>query len=368
MTLTVAVVFGGRSTEHEVSLRSALNVLEALDRARFQPLLICVDHTGSWFWIEPGELARLAALPVGSNSAVRGQKLALVPGGETGKLVVLDRGVGPGVIDVVFPVIHGTFGEDGCLQGALRLLDLPFVGADVLGSAVGMDKEISKCLLAAAGLPVVEFATLHGTEEADYGALSARLGEVLFVKPACLGSSVGVSRVTDAATFGAAVREAFRFDRKVLIEAACPGRELECSVLGNERPEASAVGEILCHHDFYSYTAKYLDDEATDLAMPADLEPTVAAKVRELAVAAVKALGIEGMARVDFFLSREGRLFINEANTLPGFTRISMYPKLWTLGGLSMTALVSRLIELALERHAAEHGLDRCFRLETGAR
>jgi len=262
-------------------------------------------------------------------------------------------------IDVIFPIVHGTLGEDGCLQGLLRMADLPFVGSDVLGSAVCMDKDISKRLLRDAGIAVTPFITLNRNNAArtSFDMAVGKLGLPMFVKPANQGSSVGVSKVNDEAEYHAAVELALGFDEKVLVESAVHGREIECAVLGNEHPIASGCGEIVVSSGFYSYDSKYIDDQAAQVVVPADISVQASERIRRLAVEAFEVLGCAGLARVDVFLTEDGEVLINEINSLPGFTRISMYPKLWQAAGMSYSELVSRLIELALERHAGRKGL-----------
>jgi len=269
--------------------------------------------------------------------------------------------------DVVFPVLHGTYGEDGTLQGLLELAMVPYVGADVLGASVGMDKDVAKRLLAAAGVPVVPWITVHKSEWASGRASIEKksvgaLGLPLFVKPACTGSSVGITKVKDADMLGAAMDEAFRYDMRVLIEKAVDCREIECAVLGNEDPRASVLGEIVPRHEFYSYEAKYIDPDGAELKIPAALSPELADGIRAAARSGYLALGCSGMARVDFFLEKIGtRFFLNEINTIPGFTSISMYPKLWEASGLKYADLLDRLIELSLERHRARASVQTDF-------
>ncbi len=365
----VIILYGGRSAEHEVSILSARNILRALDRDRFEPLLIGIDKDGRWR-VEPEELLlqstgdpRLVRLS-GAGAPVivpvhpdRGETAAVQPAGQ-GALSILRHD------DVVFPVLHGTYGEDGTVQGLFELADVAYVGAGHLGSAIGMDKEVAKRLLAHAGIPVVPWrlvtAAAHARDAAAVRASAAELGFPLFVKPANAGSSVGVSKVTGAADLEPALREALRFDRKVLVEAAVDAREIECAVLGNDDPQASMPGEIVVTHadGFYSYDAKYVDATGAALKIPADLPAETAARVRVLAVATFAALELAGMARVDFFLDRgNGALYVNEVNTIPGFTAISMYPKMWEATGLSQQDLVSRLIGLAIERRTARREL-----------
>jgi D-alanine-D-alanine ligase len=265
-------------------------------------------------------------------------------------------------VDVIFPVLHGPFGEDGTVQGLLKLMNLPFVGAGVLGSAVGMDKDVMKRLLRDAGIPMARFLVVTRAlrQTLDLPAIAAEFGLPCFVKPANLGSSVGISRVNALDEFEAAIAEAFRFDHKILIEEGIQGREIECSVLGNDAPIASLPGEIITdagHHQFYSYEAKYLDEHGATLAIPANLPERVIADVQAMSIRAFQALCCEGMARVDCFVTADERVIINEINTIPGFTRISMYPKLWEASGIAYRDLITRLIRLALERHEREQAL-----------
>jgi D-alanine-D-alanine ligase len=348
--IRVAILFGGRSSEHEVSARSAKNVVDALDREKYEPVLIGIDRQGRWLPVKEATAPKM----LGSGET------ALTPRASEEPFALA------GAVDVVFPVLHGTFGEDGTVQGLLKLADVPFVGAGVLGSAVGMDKDVMKRLLRDAGLPIGDFVVLHRGRpktNPDFAALTERLGLPFFIKPANLGSSVGVHKVADATQFEAAVADAFRFDHKLLAEAFIEGREIECSVLGDtDNPIASLPGEIEPNADFYSYEAKYTDESGTVLNIPANLPPNVTARVQELSLAAFQELCCDGMARVDFFLRTSGEnmgdVVINEINTIPGFTNLSMYPKLWEVSGLSYAALIDRLIQLALERFERDRALE----------
>ena len=354
----VIILFGGRSAEHEISLLSARNVLSALDRTRFEPMLVGIDKAGRWHRESERTLEAAAGDPRGvmldASAPAVGMEDALVARG-------------PGAIDsedVVFPVLHGTFGEDGTVQGAMELAGIAYVGAGVLGSAVGMDKDVAKRLLRDAGIPIVDFGvvTAGAFRRDPAGALRALpdLGYPRYVKPANAGSSVGVSRAAGPGDLERAVRAALAFDTKVLIERAVDAREIECAVLGNDDPQASIPGEILVHHKdgFYSYDAKYVDPDGASWKIPADLPPETIARVQTLAVATFRALELSGMARVDFFATRDGRaLYVNEVNTIPGFTAVSMYPKMWEASGLSPSALITRLIELAIERRDERRAL-----------
>jgi D-alanine-D-alanine ligase len=350
--LRVALLFGGRSAEHDVSVMSARNVFRALDPARYETVPIGITRSGAWILCSLEGGAFPAAVPES------GARVGLIPGG-AGRLAILSEtdGAAPDVsrsVDVVFPVLHGPFGEDGTVQGAAEIAGAPYVGSGVLGSAAAMDKDVAKRLMRDAGLPIARFLSFVQGDEPDFNAVVAELGRPVFVKPARLGSSVGISKAGTAQEFARAVAEAFRHDRKILVEEYVRGREIECGVLENEDGSliASPPGEIVPsnRHGFYSYEAKYLDDEGAAIKVPADLSREVSDKVRKLSIQAFRALGCEGLARVDFFLREDGKLMVNEANTLPGFTNISMYPKVMEASGISYAQLVDRLIRHALKR------------------
>jgi len=358
--IRVGIVFGGRSAEHEVSLQSAKNVLEALDRQKYDPVLIGIDREGRWRLDEQTKGLFESARPLPNLTADSPHEVALVARGEQSRLLDLSDDRELGKLDVVFPVLHGPYGEDGSVQGLCRLANMPCVGAGILGSAVGMDKDVMKRLLRDAGIPIARFITLlRGKPAPDFAVLAAELGTPLFVKPANLGSSVGISRVGNERELRAALATAFEYDTKIVVEECIVGREIECAVLGNTEPQASIPGEIVTGggHSFYDYEAKYIDEKGAELRIPAPLDGPVTEKVRTLAQRAFTVLCCEGMARVDMFLKDNGEVLVNEINTIPGFTRISMYPKLWEASGISYTQLVDRLISLAIERHAAERGL-----------
>ncbi|TLP78201.1 D-alanine--D-alanine ligase [Pseudomonas nitroreducens] len=357
--LRVGVIFGGRSAEHEVSLQSAKNIVDALDRERFEPVLVGIDKEGRWHLNDASDYLLNQGNPALIALNRSNRELAVVPGKaeqqlvETGSRQLLDH------VDVIFPIVHGTQGEDGCLQGLLRMADIPFVGSDVLGSAICMDKDVSKRLLRDAGIAITPFVTLTRANAArtPFAEAQRKLGLPLFIKPANMGSSVGVSKVEDEAAYDEAVRLALAFDDKVLVESAVKGREIECAVLGNEQPIASGCGEIVVGSGFYSYDSKYIDEDAAKVVVPADIPAEASERIRQLAVDAFLALECSGLARVDVFLTETGEVLINELNSLPGFTRISMYPKLWQAAGMTYSELVSRLIDLAIERHAARRNL-----------
>ena len=357
--LRVGVVFGGKSAEHEVSLQSAKNIVEAMDKTRFDVVLLGIDKQGQWhindasnFLLNAQDPARIALNPSDT-------RLAQIPGQAAQPFIDADNAAPLPHIDVIFPIVHGTLGEDGSLQGMLRMANLPFVGSDVLGSAACMDKDVTKRLLRDAGLNIAPFVTLTkaNRQRITFSDVEAKLGLPLFVKPANQGSSVGVSKVTSEAQYHDAVRLAFEFDHKVVVEKGIVGREIECAVLGNDAPEASTCGEIVLNSEFYAYDTKYIDDNGARVVVPAEIDPAVNEKIRQIAIEAYQTLGCAGMARVDVFLTAENEVIINEINTLPGFTNISMYPKLWQASGVSYTDLISRLIDLALARHQADSAL-----------
>ncbi|MBI2459818.1 MAG: D-alanine--D-alanine ligase [Parcubacteria group bacterium] len=350
----VAVLFGGKSAEHEVSVRSARNIVAALDKNKYDITLIGIDKTGGWQTFSAPRLAAAKKI-ISSGPKTAG---AIVPYNAGGKFLAKTDN-GPKKVDVVFPVLHGPFGEDGTVQGLLKLANVPFVGAGVLGSAAGMDKDVAKRLWRDAGLPVARFLIYQSQEKnsAVYEKITRQLGSPLFIKPANLGSSVGITKARNKREFIAALKTAFAYDNKIIIEEYIKGREVECAVLGNENPRASVCGEIIVKHEFYSYEAKYLDENGARLSIPAAIPERVSKKIQALALKAFKAVDCEGLARVDFFLTKNEKIFINEINTMPGFTSISMYPKLWQASGISSAKLVDTLIKLALERFNKEQKL-----------
>jgi D-alanine-D-alanine ligase len=357
--IRVGVLFGGRSGEHDVSLRSAQAVMRAIDRGRFEVVPIGITRDGRWL-VGGDPLRALAVesrLPLELDPGGGGEGRGREPVARAGtRALAVTEPAWTGSVDVVFPVLHGPNGEDGTVQGLLELANIPYVGCGVLASAVAMDKPTAKRLFAAAGLPIARWFAFTWREWLrDRAAIVSRIERELsypcFVKPANLGSSVGVSKVRQPGRLAEAVEAASRFDRKIVVEEAIDARELEVSVLGNDDPLASVVGEVVPAREFYDYEAKYLDDRS-QLLIPAPISQEQAKATRAMALAAFKAIDGAGMARVDFFLERQsGRILVNEVNTIPGFTAISMYPKLWEASGLSFRDLVTRLIELALERH-----------------
>jgi D-alanine-D-alanine ligase len=360
--LRVGILFGGRSGEHEVSLLSAASILKAIDRKKFEVAPIGISKTGRWL---TGDGAQALLAGANSNAGLELQAEAdqpSVPSDAVNALVPDATTLSSGKLDVVFPVLHGTFGEDGTIQGLFELADIPYVGSGVLGSAAGMDKDAMKRLFAQARLPIVKHLTVlrtawEASPRKTVSAIEAALKYPLFVKPANLGSSVGISKVHNRKELAPALNLAARFDRKIVIEQGVGGakkkaRELEVAVLGNDDPKASVVGEIVPGKEFYDYEAKYLSDGSIPI-IPAKITAAESKQIRAMAVEAFRACDLAGLARVDFLMEPDGkrRIYLNEVNTLPGFTSISMYPKLWQATGLSYSDLITRLIELALERH-----------------
>ena len=364
--IRIGLLFGGRSAEHEVSLQSARNIINGLDRDKYEPVLIGIDRQGKWYLSEASRFLLDADKPERIKLGKATQRVVLLQGQNETQLLNLSDSEDAKPLDVVFPILHGPFGEDGTVQGLLKLADLPFVGADVAGSAVGMDKDIQKRLFRDAGIPAARFVVLHKhiADEADYRSIKGKLGLPLFVKPANLGSSVGVSKAHNETELLAALETAFKYDRKVLIEEAIEGQEIECSVLGNENPLASLPGRVIPQSEFYSYRAKYIDEHGAQLEIPADLDAETTKRIQEMSVRVFKVLCCEGMARVDFFLDESGQLLINEINTIPGFTGISMYPKLWEVSGISKSELLDRLIELAMQRFDRNKNLKTTVNME----
>ncbi len=351
MKLRVGVVFGGRSGEHEISLRSAQSILGALDRAKYDVIPIGITTEGKWL----SGTGSIALLP--PEEEIRETFKAAVP------MTMAAEPAGPSGLDVVFPVLHGPFGEDGTIQGLLELADVAYVGAGVLGSALSMDKDVMKRLLRDAGLPVVDYWCMPANEiESFVGARGPKLPYPVFVKPANLGSSVGITKVASLDGLGSAIAEAAGYDRKVLVERGIDAREIELAVLGNDQPIVSVPGEIRPSREFYDYQAKYFDDDS-EIIIPAELDDGQVAEAQRLAIATFEVLEGSGLGRVDLFLEKaSGRYYVNEMNTLPGFTSISQYPKLWEASGISYPELVDRLIQLALERHVRKSHLKTSYK------
>lgn len=357
MTLKrIALVFGGRSSEHEISLLSAGNIYKAIDKNKYEVFLIGIDKNGVWSLQEESIFKTLEEkLPALNKS---NQKLVALVKTEQGAAVTGICGFDfpPVLMDLAFPALHGPYGEDGTIQGLFKMVDLPFVGPDEKGSALAMDKEVMKRLFREADIPSADYICVEpGKEQPSYKEAARKLSDTMFIKPARQGSSVGVFKVTGERDFLTGLQKALKYDSKVLIEECVIGRELECSVLGNQNPQASVLGEIIPSEEygFYSYEAKYINEKGATLSAPAKLDPDLQRRMQELALRTFKTLYLEGMSRVDFFLREDGKFLINEVNTIPGFTAISMYPRLWGCSGIDYPDLIDKLLKLALERHTS---------------
>ncbi|WP_408954427.1 D-alanine--D-alanine ligase [Natroniella sp. ANB-PHB2] len=361
--IRVGIVFGGKSAEHEVSLQSAKNVIEAMDQEKYEIVLIGMDKQGRLYLKENLDFLLNDSDPTKVKLNKLDNEVSLILGEGAEQLITINDCKVLEELDVVFPVLHGPYGEDGTVQGLFKLVDLPFVGADVLGSAVGMDKDVMKRLLRDAGISIADFLTYHRIEQEkiDFAEVKEELGMPAFIKPANLGSSVGISKATNQTELEKAVKLAFQFDNKIIIEEEVKGREIECSVLGNQEPIASIPGEILPQEEFYSYEAKYIDGNGAVLEMPAKLNNEVVEEVQKCAIETFKVLCCQGMARVDVFVKEDQQIVVNEINTIPGFTKISMYPKLWEISGISYSELIDRLIDLAIERYNNKKKLKTSF-------
>lgn len=356
--INVGILFGGKSVEHEVSIQSAKNVYDSINKDKYNVIMIGITKDGKWC-LAPSIVN--GSLSISDANGAINNPLTLIPGANEKQLFDMETKNLIEKIDVIFPILHGPYGEDGTVQGLLKLANIPFVGPGVLGSAVGMDKDVMKRLLRDSQLPNAKYVVLHkyvdDVPNPTYDEIKTCLGVPFFVKPASLGSSVGISKVRNADEFEFAIYEAFKYDTKLIVEMNIKGREIECSVLGNEKPIASLPGEVSSNHNFYSYEAKYLDEHGALLEIPAKLPEEIVKRIQATAIKAFKVLCCEGMARVDFFLTDEQEIIINEINTIPGFTKISMYPKLWEASGISYSELIDKLIQLALQRFERENQL-----------
>jgi D-alanine-D-alanine ligase len=361
--IRVGLVFGGRSGEHEVSLASAQSVMANLDSGKYEVVPIAITHSGSWLLgTEPAQMLSLASHHQSTTDdppTIQTTTVTLTGDPNVRHLIPIHSDEplhDNGALDVILPVLHGTYGEDGALQGLLEMADLPYVGCGVLGSALGMDKEKMKMIFQTLDLPIVDYLVYRRSEwerspHTVLDGVEARLGYPCFVKPVNLGSSVGINKAHNREELDHALRVAAEYDRKIIIEHAIECRELECGVLGNDEPLASVVGEVVSSNEFYDYNAKYIDNKS-QVVIPANIPQATAEEVRRQSIQAFLALDLSGLSRVDFFLEKHsGQVYINEVNTLPGFTQISMYPKLWEASGLPFSELLDRLIELAIERH-----------------
>lgn len=353
--MKLGILCGGKSAEHDISLRSAYNLYNGLlESDHIEPVLIAISREGHWMYRPDGQLLQLAENT--SQPTIHPDTTAVfLPPSSQGQLWELGGGKLPFQLDVIFPILHGPLGEDGAMQGLLKISETPFIGPDVLGSAVGMDKDIMKKLLIEAGIAIGPYVSLRASDKAlSFAEAQSTLGIPMYIKPANMGSSVGITKVTTQEEWQPALNEAFKYDSKIVIEQNIVGRELECAVLGNEFPEASTVGEIEPVTDFYDYEAKYLNDQDAKLNIPAELDDETLARIQAEAIKTYKALECAGLGRVDVFLTDNGDILVNEINTLPGFTNISMYPKLWEYSGLSYVNLIEKLAHHAIDRHTKQ--------------
>lgn len=357
MKKNVALIFGGKSAEHEVSLRSAKNVADALDKNLFSPILIGISKEGSWYRFPSDAVFAQATKIVDKALPPQAEPVALIS--LDGKPVLYSlQNQSKTNIDVAFPILHGTMGEDGTIQGLFKMVQLAFVGCGVWSSAAGMDKEIMKRLFTEAQIPNARYMLLTPFNKTSYQDVVSKLGSPFFIKPANAGSSVGVHKIKTAEDFEKNLKDSFQFDTKVLAEEFIEGREIECSVMGHNRePQASLPGEIIPQHEFYSYEAKYIDDNGALLKIPAEINAEAVQKLQTLAKKTYQVMGCDGLTRVDFFLRKNGDFYVNEINTIPGFTKISMYPKMWEATGLGYRDLITKLIHLGLEKHSEEQKL-----------
>jgi len=353
---SVGILCGGKSSEHRISLISAQNVINSIDKERFTPFIIGIDPDGQWYYYPDGLQLKNADNPSYVELIPSEHKVLFSQNAQERVLYEMKTFSKVASLDVLFPVLHGTYGEDGSIQGLAKIADIPCVGCGILGSAVGMDKDVMKKILRDARISVAESFTIRSYNQKDYSyeMVSDKIGETLYIKPANLGSSIGVSCVTNKEEYDKAVELALSYDDKVLVEQKINGREIECAVLGNDNPKCSTIGEIIPQNDFYTFENKYVNSDGALLSIPAEIPESIIAEARDLSRKAYLALDCKGLTRVDMFFTDEGQLIINEVNTIPGFTKISMYPKLWEHGGISQKELISQLIDLAIEQYKKE--------------
>lgn len=356
----IAIIFGGHSSEHEVSINSARNIFKAMDKTKFTPVLLGVSKQGTWYSVNEKDFETLESI----NDSKMAQENCVTLIRSQSKVFCLNlQNQNRQQLDCAFNIIHGTNGEDGTMQGYLKILGLPFVGCGVMSSAIAMDKEVMKIVMSAAGIPNSRWVTLLSHIPADYDVIVKKLGSPFFIKPANAGSSVGVHKIKSKDDFATKLKDAFKYDHKVLAEEFIDGREVEISVMGlNQKPEAAVPGELVVKHEFYSYEAKYLDPNGAEIVIPAKVTAEQTEQIRALAVKTYEALYCDGLTRVDFFLKKDGSLTVNEINTLPGFTKISMYPMMWQAKGLAYSDLITKLIQLAFDKNDFENKLNLDFR------
>lgn len=360
MKKKIAIVFGGKSAEHEVSMNSARNICNALDKSTFDIVYLGVSKQGSWYQFPNADVFKnFKAL---NDPEMQEADLVTLISYHGKPFIYSFKTHEKRAIDCAFPIIHGTMGEDGTLQGLFRMINLPFVGCGVLSASVGMDKEYMKRLMTEAGITNSVYVVLKKTEINDYDQIVNQLGSPFFIKPANAGSSVGVHKIKSVDDFGPKLKDAFQYDHKVIAEEFIDGKEVECSVMGlNTDPKASLPGELIIKHEFYSYEAKYLDADGAEIVIPAKLADTETKSLQAMAIKTFKSLNCDGLARVDFFIRKDGKIFVNEINTLPGFTQISMYPKMWEASGLKYSDLITELIQLAFQKHQLDNQIKTSF-------
>jgi D-alanine-D-alanine ligase len=353
MKKKIGLIFGGKSAEHEVSINSAKNIYDALDKENFEAQLIGISRQGTWYQFPNADVFKnFKAL---NDSELPSDLSVCLISFQDRPYIYSFTTHEKRSVDCAFPIIHGTMGEDGTLQGFFKMINLPFVGCGVLGSAIGMDKEYMKRLLTEAGIANSKYVVLKKDTPLNYDEIIKKVGTPFFIKPANAGSSVGVHKIKSEESFNSSVKDSFLYDHKVLAEEFIEGKEVECSVLGlNQNPKASLPGELIVNHEFYSYEAKYLDAKGAEIVIPAKLAKNTTSEIRNLAVQTFRSLNCDGLARVDFFVKANGQIYVNEINTLPGFTQISMYPKMWEATGLKYSNLITELIQLALQKHATD--------------
>ena len=360
MKKNVAIIFGGHSSEHEVSINSARNIFKALDKNQFTPILLGVSKQGTWYQITEKEMENISAIVDGKMNS--NQSITMIRANSKVYTYSLHNH-NRTEVDCVFPIIHGTNGEDGTLQGYLKILAVPFVGCGVMSSAIAMDKEVMKILMTSAEIPNSRYMVLKSYLPYDYDQIVKQLGLPFFIKPANAGSSVGVHKIKSKEDFALHIKDSFKYDHKVIAEEMIAGREIECSVMGlNQNPKAAVPGELIVKHEFYSYEAKYLDENGAEIVIPAKTTPEQTENIRSLAVKTYQALYCDGLTRVDFFMKKDGSLVVNEINTLPGFTKISMYPMMWQAKGLPYTDLITQLIQCAFDKNDFDNKLNLDFR------
>jgi D-alanine-D-alanine ligase len=359
MKKKISIIFGGRSSEHEVSIRSAINIYKALDKNQFEAILIGISKQGTWYLFSEKNISEVSSL----NDLDLKDHTAVSFISYHGKPYILNLQTHEKIsFDCAFPIVHGTNGEDGTLQGLFKMINVPFVGCGVLGSAICMDKEYMKIAMTFANIPNSKFQVLRKNEKNDFFKISKNLGLPFFIKPANAGSSVGVHKIKSEIEFHEKLKDSFQYDHKIIAEEFIQGREIECSVMGiNNSPEAATPGELVVKHEFYSYEAKYLDENGAEIIIPAKLSEIETEKIRKLAVETYTALSCDGMARVDFFMKSDSSLIVNEVNTLPGFTKISMYPMMWQARGLNYSDLITKLINLAFQKYNQDQEIKLTF-------